>query len=236
MVLTLAGWIVVSLCNRSNNRNTVLLATKNQARIEISAALKQYLDYLHDIEDPVAAIFGTARSDDLNLGQGPNARQVLAAVGHLENSLKHDPRLGVIGLEILKGYIPLFPKAEEVMVDIQLSQYPIEKDLDRYFDEMKQLIERTLLWGATPTDASCEEIISRLPRTDNEKGKIWSQISIVSNFVEHLNFTVLRDLAKMRERWIWTGNREYFNHLDQVEARLYSDRNDNPHVQRWEKE
>src|SRR5664280_2451072 len=102
MILTLAGWIVVSLSNRSNNRAAVLLATKNQARIEISTALKLYLDYLHDIEDPATVLFDTIRLDKRSIGQGPNASHILEALEQLESKLKHDPRLGVGGLETLK--------------------------------------------------------------------------------------------------------------------------------------
>jgi hypothetical protein len=204
--------------------------------MEISAALKQYLDYLHDIEDPAAAIFGTIRLDQLGVGQDPNAGHVLEALEQVENKLKHDPRLGVGGLEILKGYLPLFPNAEEVIVEIQLSQYPIEEDLDGYFERTKQLIKEGLFWRTIPTDVPCEGVVSRFPRTDEEKSKIWSQISVVNNFVEQLSFTVLRDLTKTRGHWMWTGNREYFSHLDSVRARLYSDRRDNPHVSRWDGE
>ena len=226
----------MSLSNRSNNRSAVLLATKNQARLEISAALKQYLDYLHDIENPAATLNGTMRLDERGIGQNPNASHVLEALEQLESELKHDPRLGNGGLEILKGYIPLFPNTEEVMVDIQFSQIPIEKDLDAYFRRTNQLIKEESSCQTTPTGVSREDMASRFPRTEEELRKIWSQVSIVNNFVEHLNFTVLSDLANTREHWMWTGNREYFSHLDDVGARLWSDRHDNPHVSRRDKE
>ena len=237
MILTLAGWIVVSLSNRSNNRTTVLLATKNQARIEISTALKLYLDYLHDIEDPAVATFGAISMYQLGSEQHLHARQLLEALEQLESRLTHDPRLGVGGLEILKGYIPLFPSAEEVMVDIQLSQYGIDDDLDGYFERTKQLVKKEGLPGQTvPTSVLCEDAALGFARTGEEKDRIWSQISIVNNFVEHLNFTVLKDLTKTRGRWIWTGNREYFSHMDNAKARLWSDRHNNPHVRRWDDE
>lgn len=236
MILTLVGWMVVSWSNRSNNRLAALLATKNQARIEISAALKQYLDYLHELENPAAAIFDAIRLDQLDTRRDPSTSRVLEALKQLENRSRHDPRLGVGGLEILKGYLPLFPDWEEAVVDIQLSQYPIEKDLDDYFERTKQLIREGLPWRIVPTDVPGERVVSGFPRTDEEKSKIWSQISIVNNFVEHLTYTVMKDLTKTRRHWIWTGNREYFSHLDSVGARLWSDRRDNPHVSRWEKD
>jgi hypothetical protein len=102
--------------------------------------------------------------------------------------------------------MPLFPGAEEIMVDIQLSQCGIDDDLDGYFERTKQLVKKEGLPGQTaPTGVPCEDAASGFARTGEEKDRIWSQTSIVNNFVEHLNFTVLKDLTKARGRSLSPG-------------------------------
>lgn len=236
-ILTVVGWMYVSLCNRSSNRNAALLATRNQARIEISAALKEYQGYLHDIEGPMIPMLNMIRSNASGPGQDRAVSSTLIATEQLENKLKHDPRLGVGGLQVLKGYLPLFPDREGVIVEIQGNQVSIGEHLDQYFERTKQLIKDGLSQQQTlPRQISPEDVGVRFERTKEEKSEIWSQTSIVDDFIEHLNFTVLSDVTGRRKHWTWTGSPEYVSHWGDVGARLYADRHNKPHVRRWDKE
>jgi hypothetical protein len=236
VAVTVAGWIFVSLSNRSSNRNAALLATRNQARTDISAALEQYLGYLHDLIDPAAVAFDMSNANALGIKQNQVLNYAPELMAQLAARFKHDPRLGAGGLQILKGYLPLFPNAEEVIVGIQLGQLDIEDHLADYFARIELPIKEELVWQTAPTSMHPGDLVSRIQRTDAEKNEIWSEISIVNDFIEWLNYTVLKDLTRTRGRWMWTGNPEYCSHLDSVEARLSGDRNGKPHIASWKRE
>jgi hypothetical protein len=141
------------------------------------------------------------------------APQLLA---QLAVRLKYDPRLGAGGVQMLKGYLPLFPGLEEVIVYLQLVQASIGYRLEQYFLKATSVLESIHIWKAGANLGS----LTQLRRTDEELHEIWGQIGVVNDLLEWLNYTVLKSLVRARKRWMWTGNLEYYSCLKYVGARL----------------
>jgi len=230
LVLTLAGWVVVLWSNYASSRHAVLLATRNQARTDITAALERYLSYLHDILDPATVAFNMANVNALGIRQNRVLQYVPALMAQVAAGLRHDPRLGAGGLQILKGYLPLFPELEEVIVHLQFVQLSIEEHLERYFEIAALPLQVAQALQTAPTEASSSDHLPQIQRTDEELREIWSQIGLVNDLIEWLNYAVLASLVRGREPWMRTGNPESTTNMKRIGTRLCCDRKGNLHV------